>query len=146
MNKRDLTRDSMDPSERVRSDRALRALIVWGVGSALLALSVFAAPVAQSAASKVPAEFQPGEGKFNTFCARCHGAEGVGTKQGPALVHKIYEPNHHGDAAFQRAAASGVRAHHWQFGDMPKIDGVKPEDVDQIVKYVRWLQRQAGIM
>jgi len=28
---------------------------------------------------------------------------------------------------------------------MPKIDGVTPEDVDQIVKYVRWLQRQAGI-
>jgi hypothetical protein len=29
---------------------------------------------------------------------------------------------------------------------MPKIDGVKPEEVDQIVKYVRWLQRQAGIV
>jgi hypothetical protein len=29
---------------------------------------------------------------------------------------------------------------------MPKIEGVKPEDVDHIVKYVRWLQRQAGIM
>jgi hypothetical protein len=28
---------------------------------------------------------------------------------------------------------------------MPKIDGVTPENVDQIVKYVRWLQRQAGI-
>jgi hypothetical protein len=28
---------------------------------------------------------------------------------------------------------------------MPKIDAVKPADVDQIVKYVRWLQRQAGI-
>ena len=28
---------------------------------------------------------------------------------------------------------------------MPKVDGVTPEDVDQIVKYVRWLQRQAGI-
>ena len=43
------------------------------------------------------------------------------------------------------AAANGVNAHHWQFGNMPKIDAVKPDDVDQIVKYVRWLQRQAGI-
>lgn len=94
----------------------------------------------------VPAEFQLGEVKFNTLCARCHGPQGSGTTQGPPLVHKIYEPSHHGDAAFHRAALNGVRAHHWQFGDMPKIDGVTSSDVDQIVKYVRWLQRQAGIM
>jgi hypothetical protein len=41
--------------------------------------------------------------------------------------------------------ANGVKAHHWEFGNMPKIEGVTPEDVDQIVKYVRWLQTQAGI-
>lgn len=92
-----------------------------------------------------PAEFRQGEAKFNASCARCHGAQGTGTTQGPPLVHKIYEPGHHGDAAFQRAVASGVRAHHWQFGDMPKIEGVTPEDVEQITSYVRWLQRQAGI-
>ncbi len=39
----------------------------------------------------------------------------------------------------------GVKAHHWEFGNMPKIDAVTPADVDQIVKYVRWQQRQAGI-
>ena len=143
MSKCNLNRDKADQPNRLRPVRALRAMVL---GSALLALSVFAASVAQSAASKLPAELQPGEGKFSSFCARCHGPEGIGTKQGPPLVHKIYEPNHHGDAAFQRAAANGVRAHHWQFGDMPKIEGVKPEDIDQIVKYVRWLQRQAGIM
>jgi hypothetical protein len=60
-------------------------------------------------------------------------------------VHKIYESNHHGDAAFQRAAAQGVRAHHWNFGDMPKITSVTPADVDDIVKYIRTLQHQAGI-
>ena len=141
--KRGLIRGRIDLRERARPDRALRA---WALGSVLLAVAVFAPPVVESVVSKLPAEFQAGEGKFNMFCARCHGAEAVGTKQGPPLVHKIYEPNHHGDAAFQRAAANGVRAHHWQFGDMPKIDGVKPEDVEQIVKYVRWLQRQAGIM
>ncbi len=41
----------------------------------------------------------------------------------PRLVHKIYEPNHHADFAFQRAAAQGVKAHHWKFGNMPKIEG-----------------------
>jgi len=38
-----------------------------------------------------------------------------------------------------------VKAHHWQFGDMPKIDAVSSDDVDRIVKYVRWLQKQGGI-
>jgi cytochrome c len=93
----------------------------------------------------VPAEFGKGEAAFNAHCARCHGERGVGTSNGPPFVHKIYEPNHHGDAAFQRAVAMGVRAHHWQFGDMPKISAVTSAEVDEIIKYVRWLQRQAGI-
>ena len=93
----------------------------------------------------VPTEFQGGETIFNTNCAACHGKQAAGTDHGPPLVHKVYEPNHHGDQAFQRAAANGVQAHHWQFGNMPKIESVTPGDVDQIVKYVRWLQRQAGI-
>lgn len=100
---------------------------------------------ATTAASSVPAELQAGEAKFKANCAGCHGVAGVGTNQGPPLVHKIYEPNHHGDEAFRRAAASGVRAHHWEFGNMPKIDSATPDDVEQIIKYVRWLQKQAGI-
>lgn len=103
-------------------------------------------PVAQLTAGKdVPAEFKDGETKFNTFCSPCHGPQASGTGHGPPLVHKIYEPNHHADFAFQRAAAQGVKAHHWKFGNMPKIEGVTPEDVTQIIGYIRWLQRQAGI-
>jgi mono/diheme cytochrome c family protein len=102
-------------------------------------------PGASGIASSAPTEFREGEQKFNANCSRCHGVGGVGTNQGPPFLHKVYEPNHHGDVAFQRAVANGVKAHHWQFGDMPKIDTVKPEDVDQIVKYIRWLQKQGGI-
>ena len=98
-----------------------------------------------SASKPLPAELEEGEAKFNNFCSRCHGPQGQGTNNGPPLVHKIYEPNHHADMAFQRAAAQGVRAHHWKFGNMPKIEGVVPEDVSQIIGYIRWLQRQAGI-
>ncbi len=93
----------------------------------------------------LPNEFKEGEAKFNSFCSRCHGAQARGTNNGPPLVHKIYEPNHHADMAFQRAAARGVKSHHWKFGNMPKIEGVVPEDVTHIIGYVRWLQRQAGI-
>lgn len=93
----------------------------------------------------LPPELQAGEAKFNANCSACHGQQGKGTQVGPPLVHKIYEPNHHGDAAFQRAAAVGVKAHHWEFGNMPKIDTVTTADVDEIIRYIRWQQQQAGI-
>ena len=123
----------------------------------LLPAAAFAAALAATAAcdsspskttaggGAVPAELQTGEAKFNAHCAACHGPQATGTRQGPPLVHKIYEPNHHGDAAFLRAAEFGVKAHHWEFGNMPKIEAVSSADVEQIIQYVRWLQRQAGI-
>lgn len=86
-----------------------------------------------------------GEALFNANCAVCHGAEARGTNQGPPLVHIIYEPNHHADAAFLMAATRGVRAHHWGFGDMPPVEGVTPEQVAEITAYVRGLQKEAGI-
>lgn len=76
---------------------------------------------------------------------QCHGDVALGTAQGPPLVHIIYEPNHHADAAFLLAALRGVRAHHWGFGDMPPQPQVSREEMAEIVKYVRWLQREAGV-
>ena len=120
------------------------------IGVCVLSLSLLVAcdssqPLQAVVAAPAPTEFQVGETTFNANCAACHGKQAAGTDHGPPLVHKIYEPHHHGDQAFQYAAANGVKAHHWEFGNMPKIDTVTPQDVDQIVKYVRWLQRQAGI-
>ena len=94
---------------------------------------------------QVPEEYQSGEKRFNAYCSRCHGVHAQGTGNGPPLVHKIYEPSHHSDFAFLRAAAQGVRAHHWEFGNMPKITDATSEDVKLIIQYVRWLQREAGI-
>ena len=89
----------------------------------------------------------PAQGKalYESHCASCHGVDLNGTEVGPPMLHKIYEPSHHSDAAFQLAVASGVRAHHWQFGDMPPIPGVTPDEVAHITAYVRLHQRRVGI-
>ena len=92
-----------------------------------------------------PAEYAAGERAFATFCARCHGERALGTDEGPPLVHSIYEPGHHADFAFERAVRFGVRAHHWRYGDMPAVPEVPPDSVKDIIAYVRWLQREAGI-
>ncbi len=96
-------------------------------------------------AGEVPSEHHPGQTAYNRFCSGCHGPSASGTENGPSFIQKVYEPGHHGDESFFRAARNWVRAHHWKFGDMPKIEGVTDQDLKGIVAYVRWLQRQAGI-
>lgn len=92
------------------------------------------------------AKAEIGKMAYDAKCAVCHGANAVGQDGvAPPLVHKIYEPSHHGDAAFLIAAKNGVRAHHWRFGNMPPVEGVTDGDVKMIVTYVRELQRANGI-
>lgn len=92
------------------------------------------------------ANAQIGQVAFEAKCAVCHGANAAGQDGvAPPLVHKIYEPGHHADEAFQRAAALGVRAHHWPFGNMPPVEDVTRGDVAMIVAYVRELQQANGI-
>lgn len=87
-----------------------------------------------------------GEFAFNTYCAACHGKDAAGQDGvAPSFVHPIYEPGHHGDEAFFLAARKGVRAHHWQFGDMPPVEGVSEPELAGIVSYVRALQRANGV-
>ena len=92
------------------------------------------------------ADERAGEAAYNTRCASCHGANAAGQDGiAPPLVHRIYEPGHHGDQAFLVAAQLGVRAHHWRFGDMPPVEGITEAEVVSIVTYVRALQRANGI-
>lgn len=83
---------------------------------------------------------------FEKNCASCHGTNGAGgTGEGPPLIHPIYEPNHHPDAAFQRAAMTGVQSHHWNFGDMAPVDGIDAKTVALITTFIREVQRANGI-
>lgn len=87
-----------------------------------------------------------GQIAFEQNCSSCHGENGAGgTGNGPPLIHPIYEPDHHTDGAFLRAATAGVRSHHWNFGDMPPVEGIEAETIGLIVSYIRELQRANGI-
>lgn len=131
-------------------------LIVGTVLALALALYVFinntpeapatGAPLVAVSVPEFSAAERVGEGAFNAKCASCHGAHAAGQDGvAPPLVHRIYEPGHHGDQAFLVAAQLGVRAHHWPFGDMPPVEGVTETEVAGIVAYVRALQRANGI-
>lgn len=86
-----------------------------------------------------------GEAVFRAHCVKCHGEGAAGTEAGPPLVHRFYHPNHHADITFRWAVERGVKAHHWNFGDMPRIEGVSKDEVEAVIGYVRGLQKKAGI-
>ncbi len=91
-----------------------------------------------------PEMVEVGSGLFAANCAGCHGADVRGTDLGPSLLSEVYEPGHHADGAFQVAVQRGVRAHHWEFGDMPPIPGLSPDDVATITAFIRDQQRTEG--
>lgn len=130
----------------------------WTQGPAREDTVSVAAPAASQAAAGAPlaevtlpaelsAQARLGETYFNAVCASCHGTNAAG-KDGvaPPLVHRIYEPGHHGDMAFVLAARNGVKAHHWPFGNMPPVEQrLTDGELGAIVAYVRELQRANGI-
>ena len=86
-----------------------------------------------------------GRSLFNNYCAGCHGLRGLGTQQGPPLMHQTYRSDHHADFVFHMAVRDGVRSHHWGFGDMKPLPNVTPEATEHIIAYIRQEQRKKGI-
>ena len=116
---------------------SLGALLLGGCGERAPAIDFNPGPV--------PTEHEAGRQSFDASCARCHGSFAVGTEAGPPLVHRYYEPSHHADEAFRRAIRFGVQPHHWGYGPMPAIEGLTEAQADDIIAYIRWLQRRAGV-
>lgn len=127
---------------------AVVAILIWrfALQPAPNEMAAAGVPLVEVTVPDLSGEASAGEALFNENCASCHGKNAAGQDGvAPPLVHIIYEPNHHGDAAFHMAVQRGVRAHHWPFGDMAPVEGVSGDDIDKIVAYVRTLQRANGI-
>ena len=90
----------------------------------------------------IPFRLAKGKNLFDENCGSCHGLQLNGSDKGPPLIHGLYRPSHHGDAAFYRAALQGIRAHHWPFGDMPPVPGMTREKMDNILPNIRYYQQQ----
>ncbi|HVR76887.1 MAG TPA: cytochrome c [Acidimicrobiia bacterium] len=91
-----------------------------------------------------PQLVEAGARLYAANCAECHGADLRGTDKGPSHLSIVYEPSHHPDEAFQLAVLRGSPAHHWDFGPMPPVPGLSPEEVEAIIAFVRERQRVEG--
>jgi hypothetical protein len=57
----------------------------------------------------------------------------------------VYASDHHPDASFRAAITQGSRAHHWDLGDMPPVEGLDDGEIDRIIAYVREQQEIHGL-
>jgi mono/diheme cytochrome c family protein len=103
------------------------------------------APTPTVRVPELSAVARAGQLAYQRRCASCHGEIGQGTASGPPLVHAIYRPGHHAEVAFELAVRRGVRAHHWQLGDMPPQPTVPAAEVTEITRFVRELQQANGV-
>lgn len=96
------------------------------------------------AAEQIEIPFHLGKGQllYEKYCSSCHGSDLNGSDEGPPMLHPFYKPSHHGDKAFYRAALQGTKQHHWEFGDMPPVEGMTRKKMDSVVPYVRYYQQQ----
>ncbi len=125
----------------------MRALLLVPIATAI-AVAAWATSPGETVVVRLPPlslAAEVGKKAFQQHCAECHGPNGGGSGKGPPLVHKIYQPGHHADFAFQRAIELGVRAHHWRFGDMPRQPQISKNDTAAIIRFVREVQRANGI-
>jgi cytochrome c len=136
----------MSVSDRLPS-LAVAAVVLAGAG--VMAWNFFgtsgSAAVVDVRVPALSAQATSGEAAFNENCVACHGDNASGSDQGPPLIHNIYNPGHHADAAFFMAASRGVRAHHWPYGSMPPQPQVSRNQMIDIVRYIRELQAANGI-
>lgn len=131
------TVQTMDPSRKVARRRRSFA---GGCAAVALVLGACSDGDSRSGTSAPP----NGADLYRTSCASCHGADLRGTDQGPSHLSQVYEPSHHPDEAFRSAITQGSPAHHWDFGDMPPIEGLSDDEIDQIIAYIRHEQATQG--
>lgn len=85
-----------------------------------------------------------GQVVYTNSCAACHGLELEGTDRGPSHLSIVYEPGHHGDDAFRMAIANGAPQHHWNFGNMPPVEGLSADQIEDVIAYIRGEQERRG--
>lgn len=95
--------------------------------------------------SNVVRDLGLGKTLYQGACLACHGNDAGGTDRGPPLAHRTYRELHHADMAFHLAVKNGAKQHHWNFGAMPPVEGLTPEQVEHVIGYVRDEQRRVGI-
>ena len=92
-------------------------------------------------AIKVPAEFESGQNHFHRVCANCHGADALGKQtRAPGLIDPEYFSENFSDEEMYKQIIEGSDKMR------PQRSKVSDPEVAEIIKYLRYSQKAAGII
>ena len=90
---------------------------------------------------KVPAEFESGQNNFHRVCANCHGADALGKQtRAPGLIDPEYFSENFSDEEMYKQIIEGSDKMR------PQRSKVSDSEVAEIIKYLRYSQKAAGII
>jgi len=113
--------------------------------TALLSACASDDPIAALPESPAPlAAEADGATIYQARCASCHGEDLRGTDKGPSQLSIVYEPNHHGDDSYRSAIRNGAPQHHWRYGNMPAVEDITDDQIEQVITYIRTQQQELG--
>ena len=90
---------------------------------------------------KVPAEFESGQNHFHRVCANCHGVDALGKQtRAPGLIDPEYFSENFSDEEMYKQIIEGSDKMR------PQRSKVSDPEVSEIIKYLRYSQKAAGII
>ncbi len=89
---------------------------------------------------EVPEPYKKGQQYFHRACSNCHGPDAVGKyTQAPSLINEEYLAGNFSDADINETVLNGINKMP------PQKNNVTPEEITEIIKYLRYSQKAAGL-
>lgn len=106
----------------------------------ILLFTLFAVSCAPKPTLEVPENYKKGQEYFHRVCSNCHGSDAMGKQtKAPRLIDEEYLINNFSDADIRETVLNGT-------DKMPsQKKNVTPEEITEIIKYLRYSQTAAGL-
>ncbi len=89
----------------------------------------------------VPDPYIAGQAKFHDVCANCHGPDAMGGNKAPKLIQKKFISSNYSNQRIARTIINGSSS-----GAMPpQKRKISEKEISQIIKYLRYSQKEAGL-
>ena len=113
----------------------------WVYISLALLLNVSMTSCAVEPRKTVPTNYRAGQEHYHRACANCHGPDAMGGKGAPKLIQEIFS-----SANFSNKKMVGTMLNGSDSGVMPcQKQKVSEQEIQEIIKYLRFLQKESGL-
>lgn len=107
----------------------------------VLSSSVLITACAVEAKKEVPQIYRSGQEHYHRACANCHGPDAMGGGGAPKLIQEKFSAANYSDIKFAQTIVNGSDS-----GVMPsQKQKVSEKQINEIIKYLRYSQKESGL-